>query len=152
MKDGYLIDSPAPGKYLPVDPSSSLPASKFYLPDDLPPAIDLSADVVEAHRRAKLLLRLRESYRERYADAAPSVRALAGVLFVEPVFTVSRAAELIDMTYPAANSAVSRLVADDVLEERTGKERYREFQAPEVLDVLNRDADEIPSPGELIAE
>lgn len=106
----------------------------------------------EAFGRAKLLLRLRESYREQYADAAPSVQALVEALFVEPVLTVSRGAELIEMTYPAANDAVSRLVEDGVLEERTGKERYREFQALEVLDVLNRDTDEIPSPGELMAE
>jgi Fic family protein len=106
----------------------------------------------EAFGRAKLLLRLRESYREQYADAAPSVQALVEAVFVEPVLTVSRGAELIEMTYPAANDAVSRLVEDGVLEERTGKERYREFQALEVLDVLNRDTDEIPSPGELMAE
>lgn len=106
----------------------------------------------EAFGRAKLLLRLRDSYREQYADAAPSVQALVEALFVEPVLTVSRAAELIGMTYPAANNAVSRLAEDGVLQEHTGKERYREFQASEVLDVLNRDAEEIPSPGQLMAE
>lgn len=106
----------------------------------------------EAFSRAKLLLRLRTEYRERYSDAAPSVRELADAVFVEPIFTVSRAAELIDMSYPAANKAVDRLEADGLLEEQTGKERYREFRATEVLDVLNRDVEEIPSPGELMAE
>jgi len=52
MKDGYLTDTPAPGKYLSADSGSSLPASKFYLPDDLPPSIDLSPAVIEAHGRA----------------------------------------------------------------------------------------------------
>jgi len=106
----------------------------------------------EAFSRAKLLLQLRTAYRDRYSDAAPSVRDLVDAVFAEPIFTVSRAADLIDMSYPAANKAVGRLEADGVLEEQTGKERYREFQATEVLEVLNRDVEEIPSPGELIAD
>jgi len=106
----------------------------------------------EAFSRAKLLLQLRADYRSRYSDASPSVRELIEALFIEPIFTVSRAAELIEMSYPAANNAVNRLEADGVLEERTGQERYREFQAMGILDVLNRDSEEIPSPGELIAE
>ena len=106
----------------------------------------------EAFSRAKLLLQLRTEYRRRYSDAAPSVRALLEALFVEPIVTVSRAADLIEMSYPAANNAVDRLEADGVIEERTGQERYREFQATEILDVLNRSSDEIPDPGALIAE
>jgi Fic family protein len=106
----------------------------------------------EAFSRAKLLLQLRADYRERYDDAPPSVRELAEAVFLEPIFTVSRAAELIDMSYPAANKAVDRLEADGLLRERTGQQRYREFQAMDVLDVLNRDIEETPAPGELIAE
>jgi Fic family protein len=106
----------------------------------------------EAFSRAKLLLQLRANYRERYDDAPPSVRELAEAVFLEPIFTVSRAAELIDMSYPAANKAVDRLEADGLLRERTGQQRYREFQAMDVLDVLNRDIEETPAPGELIAE
>ncbi|WP_435183212.1 Fic family protein [Halobellus sp. EA9] len=106
----------------------------------------------EAFSRAKLLLHLREQYRSLYEDARPSVKALLREIFTEPVFTVNRAAELIDMSYPAANTAVSILEEDGVLRERTQKERYREFQADEVLDALNKDTDEIPSPEELIGQ
>lgn len=105
----------------------------------------------EAFSRAKLLLQLRDEYRHRYRDASPSVRKLVEVVFTEPVFTVSRAAERIDMTYPTANNAIDRLVEDDVLRETTGQQQYREFQADEVLNVLNRPAEEIPAPGELIS-
>lgn len=52
MKAGYLVDEPAPGKYLPADSAAKLPASKFYLPDDLPPALDLPLNITEAHGRA----------------------------------------------------------------------------------------------------
>lgn len=105
----------------------------------------------EAFSRAKLLLLLREQYRTEYEDAPLSVRELVEAIFREPVFTVTRVAELIDMTYPAANDAVERLVTDGILRERTGKERYREFQADGVLDVLNRSAETVPAPGELVS-
>lgn len=100
----------------------------------------------EAFSRAKLLLHLREQYQKEYEGARPSVRALLMEIFTEPVFTISRAAEMIDMSYPAARNAINELEGDGVLRERTGKERYQEFQADEVLDVLNKDIDEIPSP------
>lgn len=106
----------------------------------------------EAFSRAKLLLKLRETYRERYRTAAPSVQALVDALFEEPIFSVKRASELIDMSYPAANNAIDRLESDGIVVERTGQERYREFQAADVLEVLNRDATEIPTPGSLIDE
>jgi len=112
----------------------------------------ISAQADEAFGRAKLLLALRTDYRERYSDASPSVQALADATFVGPIFTVSEAADLIDMSYPATNSAVDRLEADGLLEERTGQERYREFQATEVLDILNRDRTEIPNPGDILSE
>lgn len=106
----------------------------------------------EAFSRAKLLLDLREQYKRQYHDGRPSVRELIEAIFREPVFTVSRASELIDRSYPATNSAIDILEADGIIRERTGKERYREFQAEEVLDILNKSVDEIPSPGQIISE
>lgn len=106
----------------------------------------LKTQADEAFSRAKLLLHLRNDYEEKYEGAAPSVQKLTEVIFTEPVFTIKRAAELIDMTYPAANSAIRALEEDGLLRERTGKERYQEFQADEVLDALNRNVAEIPSP------
>lgn len=106
----------------------------------------------EVFSRAKLLWKLRATYRERYSDASPTVRELTDALFVEPIFTVSRGADLIDRSYPAANEAVNRLESEGLLEERTGNQRYREFQATDVLDVLNRSVEEMPSPGEIMAE
>lgn len=106
----------------------------------------------EAFSRAKLLLHLRRQYRETYADARPSVKALLEKIFTEPVFTVNRASEMIGMSYPATNQAVAVLEEEGVLRERTQKERYREFQADEVLDALNKDARELPSPESIIED
>jgi Fic family protein len=104
----------------------------------------------EAFSRAKLLLHLRDQYQDTYADARPSVQQLVTELFTEPVFTVNRASEMIDVSYPAANDAISILEDDGILRERTGKERYQEFQADGVLDALNKDVNELPSPEALI--
>jgi Fic family protein len=106
----------------------------------------------EAFARAKLLLQLRTEYRERYRDARPTVRELIDVLFEAPVFTAPKAADLIDRSHPATNNAISELESDGLIRETTGKERYREFQADEILEVLNKSVDELPSPGELISD
>lgn len=106
----------------------------------------------EAFSRAKLLLHLRERYQRDYADSRPSIKALIRKIFTEPVLTINRAAEMIDMTYPAARKAIETLEEDGILREKTGKKRYQEFQADEVLDALNKDVEEIPSPEALIED
>jgi Fic family protein len=105
----------------------------------------------EGFIRAKLLLQLLKDYEGRYQDAPPSVRELIEAIFEEPVFTVSRASELIGRSYPATNNAIAHLESDGIVEEKTGKERYREFQANEVLEVLNMSKDELPAPGQVIS-
>jgi Fic family protein len=105
----------------------------------------------EAFSRAKLLLELREKYRYQYRDAKPSVQELVDALFEEPLFTVSRASELIERSYPATNSAISILEEDEIIRETTGNSRYREFQSDSVLDVLNKSIEELPEPGDLIS-
>lgn len=112
----------------------------------------LKTQADEAFVRAKLLLELRARYEEEYADSPPSVKRLTEVVFVEPVFTVNRASELIDMTYQAANNAIKELKNDGILRERTGKQRYQEFQADDVLDTLNADIENIPSPESFLEE
>lgn len=106
----------------------------------------------EAFSRAKLLLHLRKRYKQQYEDAPQSEKELVEAIFEEPIFTVSRASELIDRSYPATNNAVAQLESDGIIRETTGKTRYREFQADEVLDVLNKSMDELPLPGEVISE
>lgn len=106
----------------------------------------------EAFSRAKLLFRLREQYRSNYASARPTVREVIDGLFQEPVFTVPRMAEVIDRSKAGTNTAVNRLAADGIIRETTGQERYREFQADDILEVLNRSMDDLPMPGDLITE
>lgn len=104
----------------------------------------------EAFVRAKLLVRKREEYRNEYADGAESVRRLVEAMFEEPYFSVSEAASVIDMTYQSAHNAVNRLEDDGVLAEITGNEQNRVYRAAEIMDIVERPADRLPTPAEVI--
>jgi len=107
---------------------------------------------VEAFVRARLLLEKRREYEEEYADAPESVKRLVDSLFSEPYFSVNEAAEMIGMTYPSAKSAVDRLEDDGVVTELTGKQKYRVFEAREVMEIVERPANRLPEPNELTDE
>ena len=106
----------------------------------------------EAFVRAKLLLRKRRAYGERYDSAPKSVQRLANAMFSEPYFTVSEAAEMIGMTYQSANTAVDRLVADGAVVEITGQAQNRVFEAAEIMDIVERPPSELPDPSAVIEE
>lgn len=106
----------------------------------------------EAFVRAKLLSRQQRQYEVEYADAAKSTRLLTAELFSEPYFSVSEAAEAIQMTYQSANNATEQLVTDGVVAEITGNQQNRIFKATEVMDIIERPANELPEPNELIEE
>lgn len=78
------------------------------------------------------------------------MQRLIGVLFEQPYLTVPMAAERIDMSYPAANTAVDRLVEKGVLIQVEDRERNREFVATDVMAIVERDAAELPSPAEVL--
>ena len=103
----------------------------------------ISQQAQEAFSRASELLDLRDEYRERYQDGPNSVSHLAMEVFTKPYLTVNEASELLDMTYGAANNAVSKLEADGVLEEVTGQSRNRVFRAREVFHIIQKPVDEL---------
>lgn len=104
----------------------------------------------EVLSRANLLLEQYEQYQERYATAPRSVRRLVDVLFRQPYLTVPTAADRIDMSYPAANTAVQRLIEDGVLIQVGEKERNREFVATEIMSIVEADPDSLPAPADAL--
>jgi Fic family protein len=56
-----------------------------------------------------------------------------------PMITPTAAANRNGVTYPAANTAVNRLVQLGILEERTGRQYGRVFAARQVLKIINTD-------------
>lgn len=78
---------------------------------------------------------LQRSWRERLAPvrAGSTLDVLLGALVGAPILTVSTAAELAGRSFPAASSAVERLVAAGILKQLTIGRRNRAFEAPEAI-------------------
>jgi Fic family protein len=104
----------------------------------------------EVFVRAKLLVDRRKEYESRYADAAKSVRRLSRALFEDPYFTVREASERIDAVYQTANNAIETLETDGVVEEITGNDQNRVFRAAEIMDIVERPANQLPEFGALV--
>lgn len=93
----------------------------------------------EAHRRADLLVDLRETYQERYQqERSKNILELALKLFEQPYLDVNTAAQWLDVEYSTANRLVGRLEDEGVLEELTGRRRDRFYRAREVFEIINQ--------------
>jgi len=100
-------------------------------------AITGTVDELMATRDA--LSQLTEAWRmrRRYRENSTALRALA-LLSNYPVITAKRLSDRLQVSAPAANTAIDQLVQAGVLTERTGHSRNRVFAANEVLTILNR--------------
>jgi Fic family protein len=85
----------------------------------------------QARRLTDLHDRLRRDLRQR-----PNAMALLDELFVNPYVTVSRAARLLNVSYPTARKAVARLQEDGLLEEVTGRSWGRLYLARPILEAI----------------
>jgi len=50
--------------------------------------------------------------------------------------------ELLDVSHQTARNAIQELEDEGVLQETTGKERYQEFKAVDIFDILTRSFDD----------
>jgi Fic family protein len=89
----------------------------------------------EALGQARRLISLHDTLRERLRQR-PNTMALLDQLFVNPYITVSRAARLLNVSYPTARSAVTRLQQEGLLEEVTGRSWGRLYLARPILDAI----------------
>lgn len=97
-----------------------------------------AADAIE---RTDRLRTLRKEYEREYGNEKTATDRLAMRLFQQPYVTTSDVADMLDVTHQTANNAVTDLEATGVLEETTGKERYREYKAVDIFDVLSESLD-----------
>ena len=96
---------------------------------------------VDAVRRTEKLLALRRSYRTKAlagGRAAPLTK-LVDLLFVRPAISIRGAQQELGVTFRAAQLNIDRLVALDLLEEVTGRERDRIYMAREIAQVAMED-------------
>ena len=89
------------------------------------------------------LLDLREDYRTRVQAARRSVLlvSLIDELFASPYLTVPIAAGRLNVTQRSASLNISKLVDLGIVVEITGRQRYRVFEAREVVQMLSADID-----------
>lgn len=101
----------------------------------------IKQQAAEAVERTDELRSLRRRYESQYGHGKTAADRLAVRLFECPYLTAPDARDLLDVTGQTARNAISELVSDGVLEEVTGKERYREYKAVEIFDILDRPLD-----------
>lgn len=92
----------------------------------------------DAAESSKKILRLQTEYRDRAhtAKVTPTTLHLLDQLFRNPYTTVASAAKRLQVTAPAARTAIDRLQELEILEELTGRERGRIYCAKELLLLL----------------
>ena len=98
----------------------------------------------DAVQRSQRLLNLWQEYRQRTQTARASALLLHLVdqLIASPVITIPQAQKILNVTHRSAQHCVDRLVAADILEEVTDRQRNRVYIAAEVLDVINTEQSE----------
>lgn len=87
--------------------------------------------------RTEALLRLWQEYHQRFSTARSSALLLRLVdeLFEYPVLTVPRVAGRLGITQRAASLNIQKLVGAGLLEEVTGRARYRYFAAQAIIEL-----------------
>lgn len=83
------------------------------------------------------LERMRRDFHQRIADGKGSARYMTVVdeLFVSPVTTIPKVADLLSVTYPAAKNAVERLVDLGILDEVSGLSNPKRFISWPIVDL-----------------
>ncbi len=96
----------------------------------------IHAEALEVIKRVDKLLALRESFQMTLQGAKGVSLRIADDLIGYPMITASLAAKLHDVSYQAANTAISKLVDLGILKQRTAGRYDRIFQCDAVLAAL----------------
>ena len=95
---------------------------------------------LEATETARRIVALREKHREiitrEFGRVAGNGMIVLERLFRHPIVHVNSIAELLTVSYPAANNLVAKFVEHGLLKEVTGQARYRRFRYGEYIDLF----------------
>lgn len=81
---------------------------------------------------------LRREYEREYGHEKTATDRLAMRLFQQPYVDTATVADMLDVSDQTARNALSELEASGVLEETTGKQRYREYKAVDIFEILSQ--------------
>jgi Fic family protein len=103
--------------------------------------IGVRDQAVEAADLADRLLELQSSTRERLLlrRATANALALVDALFLNPLLTVRRAQELLQVSHPTARATIRTLEQAGILREITGRSRDMVFSAEEIYTLIRGD-------------
>jgi Uncharacterized conserved protein len=92
----------------------------------------------ESVTRSLELRQLSQRYQEEYGNINYAYGRLASRLFETPYFSAPQVADMLDVERSTAYRAIERLQEEGLVEEVTGKERYQEFRAAEIFEILEQ--------------
>jgi Fic family protein len=101
----------------------------------------------ESMQTANRLLAVLERWKRVLAEVGfrsdAAISKLPEVLIGRPVVTTIQVKEMLDVSFPAASNALSKLEELGILQRPTQAQRNRVFVAGEVIDVLNRPVSDV---------
>lgn len=92
----------------------------------------------DAVYRTDELRALRREYEMDYGHEKTASDRLAMRLFQYPYVTTKEVADLLNVTHQTARNAIRELETQGILEETTGKQRYQEFKAVDIFEIMTR--------------
>jgi Fic family protein len=95
----------------------------------------VAEQAIDAYDCGVQLGSLRTDYRERF-PSRPAVRDVIDYVFEEPYLTAPRAIEATGRSRQAVYDAIEALEAEGIVEQIAGEQRYRVYEAPDVLAVV----------------
>lgn len=98
----------------------------------------VTSEAQDSCQRARKLMQLRETYRNRFHKPGTSAKVLELVdyLFEFPLVSVRRAESVLELSYQAASLNIRKLTGAGILAQIGEAERNRIFVAREILDLL----------------
>jgi Fic family protein len=98
----------------------------------------------EVFLRSHKLLELRDEYRRRYQDRQyKAMMPILYELFKNPVITIPRATQRAEVRYQPARNAILALEEDGVVQEVTGKDRYKVYHAREIIEIIEEPIEDL---------
>lgn len=97
----------------------------------------IAEQAAQAFERTGELRALRREYEREYGHEKTAADRLAMRLFQKPYVDTKTVVELLDVSDQTARNAITALEADGILEETTGKQRYREYKAVDIFEILS---------------
>jgi Fic family protein len=86
--------------------------------------------------RTERLLELWKVYRKRVQKGPATALRLVDLVFSYPAISISQTAERLEVTFPAAQKNIEKLVGKGILKEVTGQQRYRVYVATEIVRIV----------------